>query len=218
MVMILLISVLGSAAAQEKDRFGKDKDEKVTSGGLAVQFDGTTLLIHNVDGFHSRPGFGLSVGGFVDFKITDRLVIQCNMYANREQSLLFRSDRSGQMFTYGLSIPVCVLARIDRGKKGIWYVGGGPYTEFVLGCRTDLGSGVFNPYTQVVGTDAEGNDIFALSNSNSGLNIKLTYEFIFHLQLSLSAAMSITDILGYDHFGCWIRPARTSISVAYRFR
>ena len=58
--------------------------------------------------------------------------------------MLFRSDRSGQMTTYGLSVPVCFLARIDRGSKGIWYVGGGPYSEFVLGCwirpaRTSLG-------------------------------------------------------------------------------
>ncbi|MGN1211950.1 MAG: hypothetical protein ACI4TM_09715, partial [Candidatus Cryptobacteroides sp.] len=72
--------------------------------------------------------------------------------------------------------------------------------------------------TQVVGTDADGNDIFALSNNNSGMNIKLIYEFAFHLQLSFSSALSITDILGYDHSDCWMRPARASIGIAYRFR
>lgn len=218
LIIILLLSIVGSLAAQDKDRFGKDKDEKVTSGGLAVQFDGTALIINNVNGFHSKPGFGISIGGFVDFKVTEKFVIQCNMFANREQSMLFRSDRSGQMTTYGLAVPVCFLARFGRAYKGIWYVGGGPYSEFVLGCRTDLGNGVFNPYTQVVGTDADGKDIFALSNNNSGINIKLIYEFAFHLQLSFSSALSLSDILGYDHSGCWIRPARTSIGIAYRFR
>ncbi|MGN0188633.1 MAG: hypothetical protein ACI395_03880 [Candidatus Cryptobacteroides sp.] len=219
-ITAMLLIAIGAqrAQAQETDRFGRDKDEKVTSGGLAVQFEGTSLIINNVDGFSSRPGFGLSVGGFVDFKVTEKFVIQCNILANREQSSLFRFDRSGTMTTYGMAVPICFLARFDRGDRGIWYVGGGPYSEFVLGCRTDLGNGVFNPYTEVVGTDAEGNDIFALSNNNSGLNVKLIYEFPFHLQLTFGLSGSITDILGYDHTGCWIRPARASIGAAYRFR
>ena len=158
------------------------------------------------------------MGGFLDFKVTPKLVIEMGLQLNREATTIDNGLLSGNMDDKALRIPVYVMGKFDVGSNCIWYIGGGPYSDFVLKSTTVLGGEKFNPYEQVVGTDSEGGDVFALSNHNAGLGFKAAYEFPFHMQLFLSCSGSISDILGYSHKKGYIRPYQASFGIAYRFR
>ncbi|MCQ2291744.1 MAG: PorT family protein [Bacteroidales bacterium] len=218
----LLFSILVSSFAQHDrniDRFGRDKDDKITSGGLLVSADVNSLWIHKFYGFNSTPSLGVSLGGFIDFKVTRGFVIESNLILNHETTRFSDGGEIGRMTTDGMILNFVFSKVWTMKNNGLWYLGAGPYTEFVLHCKTKFGNDTFDPYNQLVGTGQNGENIFALSNNNSGLCLKTTYEFPFHLQLFLYGSMSISDIIGFNHNEKqFIRPYRCSIGVAYRFR
>jgi len=201
------------------DRFGRDKDSKITSGGLFVSADLNSLWIHQFHNTTSTPNIGVSIGGFIDFKVTPKFVIESNLVLNHETLKYSTSRDIGKMTTDGMELNFIFSYVWKMKKNGQWYLGAGPYTEFILHCKTEIGDETFDPYHQIVGTDLNGGDIFALSNNNSGLCIKTAYEFPFHLQVFIKASMSISDIIGFEHDkNHFIRPYRCSAGIAYRFR
>lgn len=221
--IIILFACLSQAPVlwaqeEELDRFGRPKSERVTTGGLSVQADVAGLWMKGVEGMSCTPGIGTSLGGWVDFKISEHVVIQCNLMMDWERNTLHQGNDTGSMKTMGMVLPFYVLGRWDTPSGGIWYAGSGPYSEFVLQCETNLGGETFDPYKQVVGTDTQGNDVFALNNHNAGLSAKVAYEFPFHLQLYCSSDVSISNIFGFDYGDRGLRPYKFSIGVAYHFR
>lgn len=204
----------------DKDRFGRDREDKVTSGGLMLTGDLNGLLINNMNGFESRPGIGVGLGGFIDFKVTTHFVIESGLSFGYGHTGISNAEVSGVMKNWTTSIPLFFMAKmpVRDGGGGVFYLGGGPYTEFVVGCRTELGGSVFNPYEQIVGKDDSGEDVFALSNSNSGIAVKFTYELPYHFQIFAAQYYSLSDIIGFNHAKGGIHPYKSQIGIAYRFR
>lgn len=219
LVVLQLVALAGNP--DDKDKFGRRYEDKITSGGLTLNAEADAFWIYSIPGFESSPGLGLSFGGFVDFKVTPRFVIQMSLLLNRCQSFIENAsfvDGRNSFTSYGMEIPLVFMARFRFQRAGILYVGAGPYTEFVFRSQLVNGDEVVDPYHQVVGVDNSGMDVFALSNNNSGLKVKLCYELPCRLQFHATAGLSISDILGYAHSDAFVRPYKTAIGISYRIR
>lgn len=221
-MITILIPALSSYAGNgdDTDRFGRNREDKVTSGGLMLTADLSGLMINNVNSFSSSPRMGIGIGGFVDFKVVRRMVIEAGLSFGYDHIGLRNPESTGVMENWSMTVPILFMAKlpVKGGSSGTFYIGGGPYTEFILGCRTELGGETFNPYEQVVDQDENGDDIFALSNSNSGLAAKFIYELPCHFQIFLAQYFSLSDIIGYNHDSGGIHPYKTQLGIAYRFR
>lgn len=204
----------------QTDKFGRNYEDKVTSGGLAVSADISGFMLKGIGPVSSKPGAGVTGGGFIDFKMHRHLIMQMGLMLNYNTIRIINQESpvNSDYSSCGMEIPLYIMGRFITANNSILYAGIGVYTEFVLGCKLQTGDEIVNPYKQVVGSDASGKDVLALSDNNTGLRLKFCYEFPFRLQLFATTGMSISDIQGYVNQKGHIKPYKTSFGIAYRFR
>lgn len=222
-MMLLCVQESYAQQSSDVDRFGKNYEDRVTSGGLVLSAESNAFIIHGFKGYTTTPCIGGSLGGFIDFKIVPKFVIQMNLMVNYNQFLMQNPAfvEHSHFSSWGLEIPLYFMYRLKlKNDNGIFYFGAGPYTEFVFDCHLKTGNEITNPYTQVVSSTQDGHDFFALSDNNSGVKLKLCYEMKCRVQFSATVGMSISDILGYPHSSkeTFVRPYKATIGIAYRFR
>lgn len=82
---------------------------------------------------------GLTLGGFMDIWFNVWIGLQPEVNLNFKQTVMSWDLNKGKMQSFGIEIPIYVMARFDVFKRHQVFFGLGPYTEFSCFARWMIG-------------------------------------------------------------------------------
>ena len=213
--------------AQDADSL---KFKPVTLGALLqANFAGEDMYIAE-SGLSAYPGFGIEAGGFIDYHLTQRLLVevqavlclQNGSYVSTEKDLgfLFWHRRPisylADMRQWGLDIPIFLTYTFPAGT-GQFRAGAGLFTHITFDAWCPGDTDFITPYNRVVSIKESGKPRYALNDSHAGVGCQFGYEFPFGLQINLSAKFSVIDIINYESEKSYARPYKLSLGLGWHF-
>jgi len=227
-LIILTIALsLTSLHAQDADSL---KFRTVRLGALVqANFAGEDMYIAE-SGLSAYPGFGVEVGGFIDYYLTKRLAfevqailcLQNGSYVSTDKDLgfLFWHKRPisylANMRLWGLDIPIFVMFDLPCGT-GNFRLGAGFFTHITFDAWSPGDKDFITPYHRVVSVQESGKPRYALSDSHAGVGVHAGYEFAPGLQINLSAKFSVIDIINYESEKSYAHPYKISLGLGWHF-
>lgn len=199
---------------------------KVTGGIIAEGNFSNFIISHRGAtpmGSYMRAGFDL--GGFLDFSIIKNLGIQGQLLMTFENNQYAIGTKNNNLWSYGIEVPIYLMARFGNMHKGYLQFGAGPYTHFTY--ANNRGTYTENYSVEPSEIDklrAELESTYSdimLHNTHFGLGVTVGYEFPIGIQLNASYKVSLSDIASFRQKyaeGSNIYPQRISFGIAYRWK
>lgn len=228
LLLFLTLTVCGTLLrAQDADSL---KIKPVTLGVLVqANFAGEDMYIAE-SGLSAYPGFGVEIGGFMDYHLTKRLSfevqailgLQNGSYVSTDKDLgfLFWHKRPisylADMRLWGLDLPIFVLYSLPC-REGAFRLGAGVFTHITFDAWCPGDTDFITPYNRVVSIKESGKPRYALNDSHAGVGCQFGYEFPFGLQINLSAKFSVIDIINYESEKSYARPYKLSLGLGWHF-
>lgn len=182
------------------------------TGGPLLETPFSGFYHSGVDGGQSRMRAGCTVGGFLDLGITPAFSVQGELLVHYKHSLFEWGGRPGDYRYWGMEIPLYVCWHRPQRRGGLWNLGAGPYTEFGLDATFRHGGRKADLYEK---DQASGLPI--LRDSNTGLALRVGYEFACGLQVNFAYKVSLTNLLDANSNTVEMHPHTLSMGLGYRF-
>ena len=225
--------LLTTSYAQDADSL---KIKPVTLGVLLqANFAGEHMYIDKSDfdgaGIAAYPGFGVELGGFIDYHITRKIAVEVQVIAGLQNGRYVATDKDlGFIFwqkrpsTYladvrlvGLDIPIYFVYSLPVGE-GHFNFGAGLFTHITFDAWSPGDRNFVTPYNRVISKDdVTGKTKYALSDGHAGLGFQIGYEFAPGLQINLSGKYSVIDIINYESKASHAHPYTLSMGLGWHF-
>ncbi|MCR4860144.1 MAG: outer membrane beta-barrel protein [Bacteroidales bacterium] len=167
-----------------------------------------------VSGF---PNVGVEAGGFIDYYMTPRLMLEFQLVFALQSSSYIYEDKNFLMALWGMDSPLFLIGTIPV-RYGSFRLGAGPFTHLTFDTWDAADRTFVTPYQRVISVDdVTGKPRYALNDNHSGFGALVGFEFRNHLQINVSAKYSITDIINYKSEYSYCYPYKISFGAAYRF-
>lgn len=233
LTLLALCLFLNGTRAQDADSL---KIKPVSMGALLqANFAGEHMYIDKSDfdgaGIAAYPGFGIELGGFIDYHITRKIAIEVQVIAGLQNGRYVATDKDlGFLFwqkrpsTFladvrfvGLDIPVYFIYSIPAGA-GHFNLGAGIFTHITFDAWSPGDRSFVTPYNRVISKDdVTGKTKYALSDGHAGLGFQVGYEFASGLQINLSGKYSVIDIINYESKQSYAHPYKLSMGLGWHF-
>ena len=231
-LFLLLVLPLAAPLHAQEDDTDPDRYRPVRAGLLLqANLAGEQMYIAEAV-LSAYPGAGVEAGGFVDYQLARRLLIevQCILalqsgtyVAAQEDPGFLLWNREGtfshvaDMRLWGMDIPLFLIGLVPIGN-GVFRYGSGPYTHLTFHAWSPGDKDFVTPYKRVYSVDdVTGKPRYLLNDSHAGFGLLLSYEFKSGLQINLSGKYSILDIIGYESERSHAHPYKLSLGIGYRF-
>ena len=220
LLLSLLVLPLTCAPLHAQDDDDPDRYRPVRAGLLLQgNFAGEQMYIAE-SGLSAYPGAGVEAGGFADYQLARRLLVevQCILALQSGTYAASQEDSSvADMRLLGMDIPLYLVGLFPAGS-GWFRLGAGPFTHLTFRAWSPGDRDFVTPYKRVYSVDdVTGKPRYLLNDSHAGFGLLLGYEFPSGLQFNLSGKYSIIDILNYESERSYARPYKLSLGVGYRF-
>ena len=199
--------------------------------GVLVQanFAGEDMYIAE-PGLSAYPGFGAEIGGFIDYHMTKRLMIEVQaivclqngsyVSTDRDLGFLFWHKRPvnylADMRLVGMDIPIFFTYAHPVGA-GNFRIGAGFFTHITFAAWCPGDKDFITPYRRIIEIKESGKPRYALNDSHAGIGGHFGYEFPFGLQINMSIKYSVLDIINYESKIDYAHPYKVSLGVGWHF-
>ena len=199
--------------------------------GVLVQanFAGEDMYIAE-PGLSAYPGFGAEIGGFIDYHMTKRLMIEVQaivclqngsyVSTDRDLGFLFWHKRPvnylADMRLVGMDIPIFFTYAHPVGA-GNFRIGAGLFTHITFAAWCPGDKDFITPYRRIIEIKESGKPRYALNDSHAGIGGHFGYEFPFGLQINMSIKYSVLDIINYESKIDYAHPYKVSLGVGWHF-
>lgn len=226
----LLAATLFMTASHAQDADSL-KIRPVTLGVLAqANYAGEYMFISEIN-LSAYPGFGVEIGGFIDYHISRRLAVEVQAVLGLQNGSYITTDKDlGFLFWHkrpvsdvvsmrmvGLDIPIYLVYGLPSGN-GRFNFGAGIFTHITFDAWCPKDKGYVTPYKRVLDTnDVSGKPRYYLNDSHAGVGCLFGYEFACGLQINLSVKYSVLDIINYESTKSYGHPYKVSMGLGWRF-
>ena len=199
--------------------------------GVLVQanFAGEDMYIAE-PGLSAYPGFGAEIGGFIDYHMTKRLMIEVQaivclqngsyVSTDRDLGFLFWHKRPvnylADMRLVGMDIPIFFTYAHPVGA-GNFRIGAGLFTHITFAAWCPGDKDFITPYRRVIEIKESGKPRYALNDSHAGIGGHFGYEFPCGLQINMSIKYSVLDIINYESKIDYAHPYKVTLGVGWHF-
>jgi len=199
--------------------------------GVLVQanFAGEDMYIAE-PGLSAYPGFGAEIGGFIDYHMTKRLMIEVQaiialqngsyVSTDRDLGFLFWHKRPvnylADMRLVGMDIPIFFTYAHPVGA-GNFRIGAGLFTHITFAAWCPGDKDFITPYRRIIEIKESGKPRYALNDSHAGIGGHFGYEFPFGLQINMSIKYSVLDIINYESKIDYAHPYKVTLGVGWHF-
>ena len=199
--------------------------------GVLVQanFAGEDMYIAE-PGLSAYPGFGAEIGGFIDYHMTKRLMIEVQaivclqngsyVSTDRDLGFLFWHKRPvnylADMRLVGMDIPIFFTYAHPVGA-GNFRIGAGFFTHITFAAWCPGDKDVITPYRRIIDINESGKPSDALNDSHAGIGGHFGYEFPCGLQINMSIKYSVLDIINYESKIDYAHPYKVTLGVGWHF-
>ena len=229
-ILLLLFSstlFLTALRAQDADSL---KIRPVSLGVLAqANFAGEDMYIAE-PGLSAYPGFGAEIGGFIDYHMTKRLMIEVQaiiclqngsyVSTDRDLGFLFWHKRPvnylADMRLVGMDIPIFFTCALPVGTGDI-RLGAGFFTHITFAAWCPGDKDFITPYRRIIEIKESGKPRYALNDSHAGIGGHFGYEFACGLQINMSIKYSVLDIINYESKIDYAHPYKVTLGVGWHF-
>lgn len=221
------VLLLPGLRAQETDTL---KIRPVSLGVLAqANFAGEDMYIAE-PGLSAYPGFGAEIGGFIDYHMTKRLMIEVQaiiclqngsyVSTDRDLGFLFWHKRPvnylADMRLVGMDIPI-FLTYAFPAWDGNFRIGAGFFTHITFSAWCPGDRDFITPYRRVIEIKESGKPRYVLNDSHAGVGGHFGYEFACGLQINMSIKYSVLDIINYESKIDYAHPYKVTLGVGWHF-
>lgn len=199
--------------------------------GVLVQanFAGEDMYIAE-PGLSAYPGFGAEIGGFIDYHMTKRLMIEVQaivclqngsyVSTDRDLGFLFWHKRPlnylADMRLVGMDIPIFFTYAHPVGA-GNFRIGAGFFTHITFAAWCPGDKDFITPYRRIIEIKESGKPRYALNDSHAGIGGHFGYEFPCGLQINMSIKYSVLDIINYESKIDYAHPYKVTLGVGWHF-
>ena len=199
--------------------------------GVLVQanFAGEDMYIAE-PGLSAYPGFGAEIGGFIDYHMTKRLMIEVQAIIAQQNGSYVSTDRDlGFLFWHkrpvnyladmrlvGMDIPIFFTYAHPVGA-GNFRIGAGLFTHITFAAWCPGDKDFITPYRRIIEIKESGKPRYALNDSHAGIGGHFGYEFPFGLQINMSIKYSVLDIINYESKIDYAHPYKVTLGVGWHF-
>lgn len=202
---------------------------------LQANFSGEYMYIDKSDfdgsGLTAYPGFGVELGGFLDYHITRKLAVEVQAVVGLQNGTYVATDKDlgflfwqkrptsylADMRLVGLDIPIFLKYAVPAGS-GHFNFGAGLFTHITFDAWSPGDRSFETPYKRVISTDdVTGKKRYALSDGHAGLAFLIGYEFAPGLQINLSGKYSVIDIINFESDRSYAHPYKLSMGIGWHF-
>lgn len=226
---LMSVLCLASLHAQDADSL----KIKPVSLGVLVQgnFAGEDMYIAE-SGLSAYPGFGVELGGFVDYHITRNFLAEIQVIIGLQNGSYVSTDKDlgfllwhkrpinylADMRLWGIDIPLFLTFTVPCGE-GKFRLGAGVFTHITFDAWSPGDRDFITPYKRVIeeSPDGKGKPRYALSDSHAGVGFQVGYEFAPGLMINLSGKYSVIDIINYESKLSYAHPYKISFGVGWHF-
>lgn len=210
--------------------YAQDADSlkiKPVSLGVLLQTNLSGEHVHSQQtNLNTNAGFGMEVGGYVDYNITDKLCFELQLiFSLQGLGHITKSaeyDAGGvndEMITlFGTDIPLLFMARLPVRESRL-RLGAGPFSHITFDAWHPSHRELVTPYRQIISIDdVTGRPRYALNSFYAGVSLLAGWEFPSGLQINLGGFYSVMDILNYEHGAeSFNHPYKISLGLGWRF-
>lgn len=155
---------------------------------------------------------GGTVGCLVNIWFKDWIGIQPELNLNFKQTVFGWENNSGKMQSFGVEVPIYVVARLDVFKRHHVFFGLGPYTEFYCYARWMIDDRNVN----LLEIHESGEPM--IQDTQSGMGAIVGYELGNGLSIDISYKLCYYNILQPNTSqGVSLYPQCVSFGLAYKF-
>lgn len=228
LTLLALSLFLNGTRAQDADSL---KIKPVTLGVLLqANFAGEDMYIAE-SGLTAYPGFGVELGGFIDYHITRLLAVEVQAIVGLQNGSYVSTDKDlgfifwhkrpisylADMRLVGLDIPIYFIYSLPVGA-GHFNLGAGIFTHITFDAWSPGDKDFITPYRRPIShDDVTGKTKYALSDGHAGLAFQVGYEFAPGLQINLSGKYSVIDIINYESKQSYAHPYKLSMGIGWHF-
>ena len=176
------------------------------------------------------PGFGAEIGGFIDYHMTKRLMIEVQaivclqngsyVSTDRDLGFLFWHKRPvnylADMRLVGMDIPIFFTYAHPVGA-GNFRIGAGFFTHITFAAWCPGDKDFITPYRRIIEIKESGKPRYALNDSHAGIGGHFGYEFPCGLQINMSIKYSVLDIINYESKIDYAHPYKVTLGVGWHF-
>lgn len=229
LIFLSLTLCLTTLRAQDADSL---KFRVVSLGVLAQgNYAGEDMFIAE-SGLTAYPGFGFELGGFIDYHITKRLLIEVQVILGLQNGSYVATDKDlgfllwhkrpisylADMRLIGMDIPLFLTYTLPCWS-GNFRLGAGVFTHITFDAWSPGDRDFITPYHRIIeeAKTKNGKPRYALSDSHAGLGFQVGYEFPSGLMINLSGKYSVIDIINYESEKSYAHPYKVSLGFGWHF-
>ena len=169
-------------------------------------------FVHSGIDCKSAMNMGFYGGAFLQFWVIPSFSIEGDMSFNYKQSDFTLFGHKGPYRQWTTTIAVYALYHVALPYRSTLTFGVGPYTDFGLSARYKFKDGWQSLYNR------NGNNKYPYMNgSETGIGIRIGYEFPMGLQLNAGYRFSIGNVVEANNTKANIHPQTIDLGIAYRF-
>lgn len=212
LIGICVASMQAQAQTQSSANQEKQEQKFKLTGGAILETNLSGFIHSGIGDGNSKMKFGMSSGGFVNLGISKSFSVQGEMLFHYKTSDFSWDNQTGSFRYWGVEIPIYMMYHYTFSKGNRIHIGVGPYTDFGLGARFEVGGKRLDVYEK-----EENTGLPIMRDSNTGFGVKVGYEFVSGLQINATYKVSATNILDANSSTVKMHPHVASLGVAYRF-
>lgn len=228
-ILLILTSTLCLTALRAQD--ADSLKIKPVSLGVLLQanYAGEDMYLAE-PGLSAYPGFGVELGGFIDYHMTRRLMIEVQgivclqngsyVSTDRDLGFVFWHQRPinylADMRLVGIDIPIFVTYAFPVGSGSI-RLGAGFFTHVTFAAWCPGDKDFITPYRRIIEIKESGKPRYALNDSHAGIGRQFGYEFECGLQINLGLKYSVLDIINYESKIDYAHPYKVTLGVGWHF-
>ena len=172
--------------------------------GAKAEANLSNFNLSDMKGVDSKMGFGVTVGGFAKFDISNRFAIQPELLVHFQNSEWKENGVKRDYEYWGLEIPVYAMFQWNTLSNNRFYAGVGPYVGYGLSAEMN------RPKTKMYKEDH-------FQEWDFGFGAQVGYEFANGIQINAGYKLGIVDALDAGKKDATALPQRISLGVGYRF-
>ena len=231
-ILLILTSTLCLTALRAQD--ADSLKIKPVSLGVLLQanYAGEDMYIAE-PGLSAYPGFGVEIGGFIDYHMTRQLAIEVQAIICLQNGSYVSTDKDlgflfwhkhpinylADMRLWGMDIPIFLTWTIPSSGTGHFRLGAGFFTHITFNAWSPGDKDFVTPYNRVIPTtdSSSKKTRYWLHDSHAGLGLQAGYEFGCGLQLNLGFKASVIDIINYESKTDYAHPYKVTLGVGWHF-
>lgn len=205
-----LISVSVCKAQVSKEE-AKQNETIHLSYGPMVGANASNFIHSGID-CKSQMKIGFYGGGFLQLGVIPQFSIEGDLMFNYKQSQFTLIGQNGPFYQWSATFAVLAMYHVQLPYKSRLNIGFGPYTDFGLSAYYTSKGKKCNLYNR-----NNDDEYPSMATSETGMGIKLGYEFNSGFIITVAYRVSISNITETNNTKTKIHPQTIDLGVAYRF-